>query len=350
MTYTWNARNQMTATSAGSATFSYDALGRRVGATVNGSTVNYLYDGLNPATVSSSLVLASGNLDEIYALVGASGTTSYLRDGINNTAVLTSSSGTVSGNYYYSPYGDSVQTGSATTPFQFTGRENDGATGLYYYRARYYSPQLGRFVSEDPLGIGGGTNFYAYAGGSPVGNFDPLGLAWQVTVGMGGAVIAPGVGASGSVNIGINFDYWNSTIYVQDQVSGGIGGGAYLGFGPAFGATHSDAGPTSGFATNTYGEVDAAIGPGFGASTTGNDSGGTDNGGSSGPGKRMSGGKTWPGMGAGGFAGYTATATGVSPTIGDVACWLNSAIESALRRADCILWPALCHPGSGVSQ
>jgi RHS Repeat len=61
-TYTWNARNQMTAASAGAATFSYDAVGRRVGATVNGSTVNYLYDGLNPVSMSGSLLLASANL------------------------------------------------------------------------------------------------------------------------------------------------------------------------------------------------------------------------------------------------------------------------------------------------
>jgi RHS repeat-associated protein len=133
-------------------------------------------DGLTPAVQSSNLMLASGNLDEIFAQVNTSATTSYLLDGGNSTAALTSSSAAITANYYYSPYGNTAQTGTATTPYNFTGRENDNGTGLYYYRARYYSPQLGRFVSEDPVGLVGGTNFYAYVQGNPISYRDPLGL------------------------------------------------------------------------------------------------------------------------------------------------------------------------------
>ncbi|WP_157835434.1 RHS repeat-associated core domain-containing protein, partial [Xanthomonas sp. SHU 166] len=50
------------------------------------------------------------------------------------------------------------------------------ASGLYYYRARYYRPDLGRFVSEDPIGLVGGANPYAYVHGSPLMYGDPLGL------------------------------------------------------------------------------------------------------------------------------------------------------------------------------
>src|SRR2546427_6895291 len=51
--------------------------------------------------------------------------------------------------YTYEPFGQTVTTGAvSSSPFQYTGRENDG-TGVYYYRARYYHPQLSRFVSED---------------------------------------------------------------------------------------------------------------------------------------------------------------------------------------------------------
>jgi len=179
-TYTWNARNQLTATSSGGASFGYDALGRRVSATVSGVTTPYLYDGHNPAMISTNQMLAGSGLDEIYAQINSSGTTSYLRDGLNSTVAVTNSSAATTANYSYSPYGDSVGTGPSTTPLQYTGRENDGATGLYYYRARYYSPQLDRFIAEDPIGLGGGTNYYAYVGGNPVSAIDPTGLTTYV--------------------------------------------------------------------------------------------------------------------------------------------------------------------------
>jgi len=60
---------------------------------------------------------------------------------------------------------------------QYTPRERDG-TGLYYHRTRYYSPSLQRYISEDPLGLGGGDiNCYAYAFNSPTNFVDPFGLA-----------------------------------------------------------------------------------------------------------------------------------------------------------------------------
>lgn len=64
---------------------------------------------------------------------------------------------------------------SFDNPFQYAGWENDG-TGLYYYRARYYSTELQRFVSEDPIRFKGGINFYRYVGNIPTTFRDPLGL------------------------------------------------------------------------------------------------------------------------------------------------------------------------------
>lgn len=61
-------------------------------------------------------------------------------------------------------------------PFQFTGRESDTETGLYYYRARYYDQSNGRFLSEDPLEFGGGIDFYDYVSNNPVNLRDPFGL------------------------------------------------------------------------------------------------------------------------------------------------------------------------------
>ena len=61
-------------------------------------------------------------------------------------------------------------------PYGFTGRRLDEETGLYYYRARYYSPKLGRFLQTDPLGYYDSTNLYQYCLNNPVNYLDPWGL------------------------------------------------------------------------------------------------------------------------------------------------------------------------------
>ncbi|MDH5641585.1 MAG: RHS repeat-associated core domain-containing protein [Nitrospira sp.] len=82
--------------------------------------------------------------------------------------------------YTYEPFGVTSATGAASgNAFTYTGREDDGS-GLYYYRARYYHPRLQRFVSEDPIGFGGGINFYGYVSANPLSFRDPLGLDQRV--------------------------------------------------------------------------------------------------------------------------------------------------------------------------
>jgi len=65
---------------------------------------------------------------------------------------------------------------SLVSPFQYTGRDYDPETGLRYYRARYYDPTAGRFISGDPIGFKGGVNFYAYVNNRPVNMSDSFGL------------------------------------------------------------------------------------------------------------------------------------------------------------------------------
>lgn len=188
-TFTWNARNELTATSAGSASFAYDALGRRTGATIGGTSNQYVYDGLNPVSFAGGFMLGDLGLDQVYARVSSSGSTSYLSDALNSAIALSNGSANTIATYSYSPYGSTAEAGTDPSPFQFTGRENDGATTLYYYRARYYSPEIGRFISEDPMNVMAGTNFYAYAYGNPVSIVDPLGL---MGAGGGGSASHPG--------------------------------------------------------------------------------------------------------------------------------------------------------------
>lgn len=88
---------------------------------------------------------------------------------------LTDGTGAVQVQLTYEPFGAAPSSPSSTTPFQFTGRENDAPLELYFYRARFYSPLLQRFLSEDPIEFEGGINLYAYAANSPQNVIDPYG-------------------------------------------------------------------------------------------------------------------------------------------------------------------------------
>jgi len=184
--YTWNARNQLAQISQGGSTqlsFSYDALGRRISKTVQGIATQFLYDGNNAAqeTQGSTVnpVLVGLGVDERFARNDVNGRTYFLTDQINSTIALTGPSGAIKQKYSYDPYGNvtaSDTTTGFTNPYQYTGREAD-TEELYYYRARYYSPMMGGFISEDPIGFAGGQpSFYAYVGGNPANSVDPLGL------------------------------------------------------------------------------------------------------------------------------------------------------------------------------
>ncbi|WP_406822817.1 RHS repeat-associated core domain-containing protein [Pseudomonas corrugata] len=185
-TYTWDSRQRLsTLTGTVSGSFNYDAANRRSQKTIAGQTTSYVFDGANlvqelTGTVTPTVQanLLTGGLDEVFSRTEASGSTySYLTDALGSTQALTDSSGTSTTQYTYGPYGQTSSSGSASTNSQqYTGRENDGA-GLYYYRARYYSPSFGRFISEDPIDLAGGINTYTYVGGNPVSWIDPSGLS-----------------------------------------------------------------------------------------------------------------------------------------------------------------------------
>src|SRR6266478_4871988 len=181
-TYTWNARNQLVAISGGvSANFQYDPFGRRASKTIGGVT-QYLYDGANPVQeisgTTASASLLTGGIDEYFQRTDLAGARSFLTDALGSTLALADSTGALQTQYTFEPFGNTSVTGAATTnSFAYTSRELD-ATGLYFYRARYYNPTLQRFISEDPLKYGGsGPNLYAYVANSPADFSDPLGLA-----------------------------------------------------------------------------------------------------------------------------------------------------------------------------
>jgi RHS repeat-associated protein len=180
----WNARNELTSINGGglTASFTYDAFGRRLERTVNGSSRQYLYDGLNPVQelvggTPTANLLTGLEVDEIFTRTDAAGKSSFLRDRLGSTLALTDSAGLIQTEYTYEPYGESTATGvPSSNSFQFTGRENDG-TGLQFFRARYLSSSLHRFAAEDPYELQDGqTNVHTYAGNAPTKWTDPLGL------------------------------------------------------------------------------------------------------------------------------------------------------------------------------
>jgi RHS repeat-associated protein len=179
-TFTWSARNQVA--TLNSVSLQYDGFGRR---TKNLQNTSFLFDGANTvqelsgATPTANLI--SGGIDEIFTRADATGTFTPLQDTLGSTIALVDANGNLVTQYAYDPFGNTTVAGTANpNEFQYTGRENEG-NGLYYYRSRYYSPVLHRFVSEDPLKLDGGDpNFYAFVGDDPINFIDPSGLHTEV--------------------------------------------------------------------------------------------------------------------------------------------------------------------------
>jgi RHS repeat-associated protein len=188
--FTWDFENRLTqaivpGTNGGTTTFKYDPFGRRIQKSGPLGITNYLYDGDGDNTVEE--VDASGNVLARYTQTQAtdeflselrSGTTSYyLADGLDSIRSLSNASGALANTYTYDSFGRlTASSGTIFNPFQYTARDSDTETGLYYYRARYYDSAIGRFVSEDPSGFADGLNLYRYVHNNPVLLSDPTGL------------------------------------------------------------------------------------------------------------------------------------------------------------------------------
>jgi RHS repeat-associated protein len=108
------------------------------------------------------------------------GTAYYFHsDELGNTLALTDGSGSVIGQAFYSPYGDTwAQSGVLPTPYRFGGIYGVSTedNGLAYMQNRYYDFGMKRFINPDPTGLKGGVNFYTYANGNPLNSIDPEGL------------------------------------------------------------------------------------------------------------------------------------------------------------------------------
>jgi RHS repeat-associated protein len=120
----------------------------------------------------------SGTIDEPIAELRSGSTTYYEAEGLGSVTSLSNSAGALANTYTYDSFGNlTASTGSVTNRFQYTGREFDPETGIYYYRSRFYDSISGRFVNEDPIRFGGkDLNLYRYVWNSSTNFRDPRGL------------------------------------------------------------------------------------------------------------------------------------------------------------------------------
>ncbi|MFC1588247.1 RHS repeat domain-containing protein [Planctomycetota bacterium] len=198
--------------------YSYDASGRRVERIVTSSGdlnthLIYFYD-------SSSIIEERDNsdtaikryvmgrvIDEPVLMDIVSGITYYYHsNGLKNIVALTATAAAISERYDYDAYGaitvwdanhtisyaDRSQVGN---PYTFTGRRYDPESENYYYRARYYNPDNGRFLNHDPIGFKNLGNLYVYCSNNPINRIDPTGLIdWSSAMFTGNMVKLPGWG------------------------------------------------------------------------------------------------------------------------------------------------------------
>jgi len=220
--------------------FGYDAFGQRVRKTTSAGTTYYVW--------AAGQVVAeyegNGNLlrhytyyagtDQPHSVQSGGARHYFAGDGRGNVLGLFNVGGsTVEAQYQFSPFGvTEAATGTVTNAVRFSGRELDSETGLYYNRARYYDPQLGRFLSEDPAGLAAGVNPYRYAGNDPVNSHDPSGLDCKQILQDPKAMSAPPVLASGGKG---GDPYWalvcdGSSEDDWFEIAGYLGGGFATGY------------------------------------------------------------------------------------------------------------------------
>lgn len=178
----YNSRNQLTG--ADGITYIYDAEGNRRALTDSGGTTRFTID-----TASGNLLIKHNpdgsktyyvhGLGLLYEADETGVTKTHHYDQVGSTIARTDDSGKVIGKAEYSAFGITFwKQGDMGTPFLYNGQAGvqTDANGLLNMRARYYSPYLMRFLNADPIGFGGGSNWFAYADGNPISMSDPFGL------------------------------------------------------------------------------------------------------------------------------------------------------------------------------
>ena len=194
---TWNGQYQLTVVATNGAVaerYGYDAVGKRIFIVEGGVTNWMIYDDNqvvaevdNAGNLKKSYIYEA--LDRVISMTTygtATNTYYFIRDHLGSTLALTDSGGNIVESYRYDAWGrvlgvynaagNQIDESAIGNRILWQGRDFSFKTGLYYFRARYYDPGSGRWISKDPLGISGGLNQYVAFADNPVIFADPLGL------------------------------------------------------------------------------------------------------------------------------------------------------------------------------
>jgi RHS repeat-associated protein len=184
-TYVWDAENRLVEVKQGATTlasFAYNAGGIRTRKTAGGVTTTYVLEGVDVveerlSTGGTIRYFTDPGIENLVATQDATGVVTYnVHDHLGSVRQSTDSAGQLVLTRDYDPWGAPLL-GVSASGSSFTGREWDPQTQLYYLRARYYGPTVGRFLSEDILAADPAFGLGAYCGNNPVRYIDPLGLA-----------------------------------------------------------------------------------------------------------------------------------------------------------------------------
>jgi RHS repeat-associated protein len=200
--YTYDQKNRIVSLDNQSEilSFKYDPNDYRIGKTTSAGTSKYLLEGEHYEAVYDqndalkAKFLRGVVVDEIvYGYLEGKGHT-FHHDHLQSVVGLSAHNGDVVETIQYGLFGETItSTGTSPNTLQYTGREFDEEIGLYYYRARYYDPEIGRFLNEDPLGFDAGINFYIYVL-NPINFNDPEGKILAGGLGVvGGILLAKGI-------------------------------------------------------------------------------------------------------------------------------------------------------------
>ena len=237
--YGYNERNQLISYSApdGSvSSYSYYADGMRKSKTVQNQTTVFYYQGADIVNETTGGQLTATNL-KTYGMVGRitqNGYRSYVKDGHGDVVKMLNAQGTQVASYQYEGYGLlTSKTGAETNPFRYSGEYFDEETGFIYLRARYYNPEIMRFITEDPhwnpnnmiysdgsnlpdmASIVQSTNMYAYCMNNPMSYVDPSGK-WA-TVAIKGVEVAFKLLLFG-VELYVTYKTTENTLEMQEEL------------------------------------------------------------------------------------------------------------------------------------